>query len=322
MEGGRTPEDLAREASVPEKRLQEWLDFLPDALIEAVLPDGPITRLNRMARSLFGWTSEDVAGGVDPALLFADGEYARVRGIVDDYVGKSVATRTPYTRSGRQDLYEVRMKRRDGSEFEAECQSSFVLDDEGVPVGIRSIVRDITERKEAARQLEELSYRDPLTGCHNRRHLERERERLEGAGARWAGLVFDMDHLKEINDRDGHEEGDRLLRGFAHFVRQQHRPDDLFVRTGGDEFVLIAEAAAEPEAEAMARRLREAAGRKCPAQFSMGVAFRGPGESLGEVLARADRSMYESRTARRVPARRSRARRARNRRGAKAGQGD
>lgn len=322
MEGGKTREDLARDVSALERRLQELLDFLPDALIEAVLPAGPVTQVNRMARSLFGYTADDVAGGVDPARFFADGEYARVRDLVAEYVAHSVTTRTAYTRSGRQDLYEVRMRRRDGSEFEAECQSSFLLDAEGVPVGIRSIVRDITERKQMARRLEELSYRDPLTGCHNRHYLEKERERLEGAGALWACLVFDLDHFKEINDREGHEEGDRVLRGFAHFIRQQHRPDDLLVRTGGDEFVLIAEAAEEQEAEAMGQRLREVAARECPAEFSMGVAFRGRGEGIGDVLARADRSMYASRAAHRAPAGRGRAIRARDRGGTQTNRGD
>jgi hypothetical protein len=50
LEGGRTPEELARQISRLESRLQELLDFLPDALIEGRLPEGPVTGLNRMAR--------------------------------------------------------------------------------------------------------------------------------------------------------------------------------------------------------------------------------------------------------------------------------
>jgi PAS domain-containing protein len=99
---GKTGEDVTREVSALEQRFQELLDFLHDALIEAVLPAGPITQLNRMARSLFGYTVDEVAQGLDPSVLFAHGEYSRILGLVDEYVGHSVATRTPYTRSGRR----------------------------------------------------------------------------------------------------------------------------------------------------------------------------------------------------------------------------
>lgn len=158
---------------------------------------------------------------------------------------------------------------------------------------MRSIVRDVTARKELERQLEELSYRDPLTGCYNRRHLEGARGELEQPTARWACLVFDLDGFKSINDTYGHEEGDRVLRGFAHFVGRQHRADDMLVRTGGDEFALIVRA--ESEAEAVSDRLLAAAALDSPAGFSMGVAYRRPGEGLDAALGRADRTMYAAR---------------------------
>jgi diguanylate cyclase (GGDEF)-like protein/PAS domain S-box-containing protein len=298
MDDPRTREDLERQIALLERRFEELREFLPDALVEGRLPAGPVTYFNRMALVLFGYPPEEVRAGVPAPDLFAAGEFPRVQELVARYVGESLASRTPYARSGRQDLYEVRLRRKDGSEFVAECQSSFLLDAQGIPVGIRTLVRDITERKRLEGRLEELSYRDPLTGCYNRRHLQKERPRLERPTARWACLVFDLDHFKAVNDTHGHEEGDRVLRGFAHFVRRQHRPDDLLVRTGGDEFALIARADSDAEAEAIARRLREAAVVDSPAAFSMGLAFRRSGESLADVLARADRSMYATRAAR------------------------
>jgi diguanylate cyclase (GGDEF)-like protein len=160
---------------------------------------------------------------------------------------------------------------------------------------MRSIVRDVTERREMERRLAELSHRDPLTGCYNRRHLEERQEELERPSARWACLVFDLDHFKAINDTYGHEEGDRVLKGFAHFLGRHHRPDDLLVRTGGDEFALVVRADSEDEARGVSERLLEAAGLDSPAGFSLGVAYRRPGETLDEVLARADRTLYAAR---------------------------
>jgi len=98
---------------------------------------------------------------------------------------------------------------------------------------MRTIVRDITSRKELEIQLEEMSVRDPLTGCFNRRYLEKRRGELEQTGAHWACLLFDLTGFKEINDTYGHDEGDRVLRAFAHFLLRLHRSEDILVRLGG-----------------------------------------------------------------------------------------
>jgi diguanylate cyclase (GGDEF)-like protein/PAS domain S-box-containing protein len=295
-------EGLLREIEELKRELHEVLDHLPDAFTEAEISDHRVVYLNRMAQILFGYSPEEVAAGLDGSRLFADGEFERVRKILAGYVASSLKARVAYSPSGRHELLEFQMRRKDGSTFAAETQSSFVLDAQGIPRRMRSIVRDVTARKELERQLEELSYRDPLTGCYNRRHLEAIRADLERPTARWACLVFDLDDFKSINDTYGHEEGDRVLRGFAHFVGRQHRPDDVLVRTGGDEFALVARTDSQPEVEAVRERLLRAAELDSPAGFSMGVAFRRPGEGLDEALGRADRTMYAARGRRRRPA--------------------
>lgn len=108
-------------------------------------------------------------------------------------------------------------------------------------------------------------------------------------------LVLDLDRFKEINDTYGHDEGDRVLRGFAHFLARHHRPDDLLIRTGGDEFALVVRADSEQEVQGVSQRLLEAARLDSPAGFSLGVAYRHPGETLDQVMARADRTLYATR---------------------------
>jgi diguanylate cyclase (GGDEF)-like protein/PAS domain S-box-containing protein len=299
LDEDKSREDLLREIGELRVEVHEILDQLPDAFTEAEISDHRVVYLNRMAQILFGYGPEEVDAGLDGSTLFADGEFERVRTLLAGYVANSLKTGVPYAPSGRHDLLEFQMRRKDGSTFAAETQSSFVLDADGIPRRMRSIVRDVTARKELERQLEELSYRDPLTGCYNRRHLEAIRADLERPTARWASLVFDLDDFKSINDTYGHEEGDRVLRGFAHFVGRQHRPDDVFVRTGGDEFALIVRAESESEADTVTERLLQAADLDSPAGFSMGIAFRRPGESLDEALGRADRTMYAARGRRR-----------------------
>jgi diguanylate cyclase (GGDEF)-like protein/PAS domain S-box-containing protein len=288
-------EVLRRENAELRRQLEDFLYHLPDALVEGDLETQRILYMNRMAQVLLGYTAEDLRAGIPGHLIFAEGEAQRARVVVARYVETSLTTASPYTRTGRQDLHEFRMRRKDGTEFPAETQSSFVLDEKGLPRRLRSLIRDVTERRAMEKRLEEMSHRDPLTGCYNRRHLEAQRGELERPTARWAGLVFDLDDFKAINDTYGHEEGDRVLRGFAHFLSRHHRPEDLLVRTGGDEFVLLVRAGSEGEAQAVSRRLIEAAGLDSPAGFSLGMAYRRPGETVESVLARADRTMYATR---------------------------
>jgi diguanylate cyclase (GGDEF)-like protein/PAS domain S-box-containing protein len=295
-------QELLRQIDDLKAQLRELLDHLPDAFVETEIAEQRVVYLNRMAQLLFGYDAEDVQAGLPGKALFAEDQFDEVQSALARYVGTSIQEGVRYVKSGRQELLEFRMRRKDGSTFTAETQSSFVLDVSGIPRRMRSIVRDVTARKELERRLEELSHRDPLTGCYNRRHLEAARSDLERPTARWACFVFDLDGFKAINDTYGHEEGDRVLRGFVHFVGRQHRADDILVRTGGDEFALIVKAESEAEADTVSERLLDAAALDSPAGFSMGQAFRRPGEGLDAVLGRADRTMYAARGRRLRPA--------------------
>jgi len=288
-------EELRQANARLRKQFDEFIDQLPDALVESDVRGRRAIYMNRMARLLFGYGDDDLAEGIPGDALFAPGEVERAWPILGRYVDESLGGGPAYARTGRQELYEFRMRKKDGTIFVAETQSSFVLDEQGRPVRMRSIVRDVTARRDMEARLQEMSHRDPLTGCYNRRHLEAQREELERPTARWACLVLDLDNFKAINDTYGHDEGDRVLRGFAHFLARHHRPDDLLVRTGGDEFALVVRAGSEQEAQNVATRLVEAGGLDSPASFSLGVAYRRTGEGLESALARADRTMYAAR---------------------------
>ena len=112
-------------------------------------------------------------------------------------------------------------------------------------------VRDLTEKKEAQRQIEHLARHDALTDLPNRALLE---ERLEHAVA-WsrrtrdpvAVLALDLDRFKAVNDIFGHAEGDRVLCRVADILRSCTRTVDTVARIGGDEFVIVQVGAAQPE---------------------------------------------------------------------------
>lgn len=159
------------------------------------------------------------------------------------------------------------------------------------------------ERDVARRQALE----DPLTGLANRRCLdERGAEMVAGADGRpLAAVVLDLDHFKQVNDRHGHEAGDRVLQAVGRWLRTSLREGDLAARNGGEEFVmLLADTGADGAAALIERVLAElrlvehAAGdERFHCTFSAGVAELEPGDTLARLLARADGLLYRAKAA-------------------------
>jgi diguanylate cyclase (GGDEF)-like protein len=116
------------------------------------------------------------------------------------------------------------------------------------------------ELEDANRKLEMASYTDTLTGLANRRYLMQHFPRLLADHRGMQGLtimIIDLDALKPINDQHGHAAGDELIVEVAHTLRQAIRPDDILVRWGGDEFVVVAHAQHVEHACMLAERIRE-----------------------------------------------------------------
>jgi diguanylate cyclase (GGDEF)-like protein len=148
---------------------------------------------------------------------------------------------------------------------------------------------------------------DPLTGVLNRRGfidaLERELARARRYGLMFTLAYVDVRGLKAVNDTEGHLAGDRLLNEAAHLLKDSARADDVVGRIGGDEMgLLLVEQGAEG-ADAVIRRVtsqvperREALGIHSPWDLTVGTAsFPEDGSTVNELLATADRRLYEQR---------------------------
>lgn len=133
-------------------------------------------------------------------------------------------------------------------------------------------------------------WRDPLTGLFNRRLFDDRFDEVftaqHSAGADLSLVMIDLDHFKTLNDTRGHHAGDQLLRFAGSLIRQFVREDDLAIRLGGDEFLLVLPGVPRTEAEKLARRLA--------ALFHQYVSVmpglsRRPGLSVGIASLRHDR---------------------------------
>lgn len=140
---------------------------------------------------------------------------------------------------------------------------------------------------------------DPLTGVLNRSGLAGVlgRETASGIPTPRAIVVMDLDQFKDINDRAGHQAGDEVLREVGDAVRRAIRADDIAVRSGGDEFILILPRTHAAAARDLVTRLRH----ETRVQFSSGVSEWGADEAFDAALGRADRAMYAEKAERSAP---------------------
>lgn len=153
-------------------------------------------------------------------------------------------------------------------------------------------------------RLDALSYEaktDALTGLNNRRALEIVQEDLERRGITYCFLFMDLDHFKSINDTYGHPKGDEVLRFVAEVLRTTAREEDLCVRYGGEEFVVLLPNAKLLSAVRFAERVRKAVERGAtpldvPVTVSIGLAAAAPREDAAAVVRRADEALYRAKT--------------------------
>jgi diguanylate cyclase (GGDEF)-like protein len=162
----------------------------------------------------------------------------------------------------------------------------------------------------ALAQVRELSERDELTGLANRRsvmvQLEQAVARCNGGGAPLAVALLDVDHFKRVNDRHGHAVGDEVLRGFAGAVAARLRSSDRVARYGGEEFLLLLPGCGEAAAaEQAAHRVRLAVAQHAwdglvpglQVTVSAGVSLCQPGDTVAQLLQRADAALYRAKAA-------------------------
>jgi diguanylate cyclase (GGDEF)-like protein len=150
--------------------------------------------------------------------------------------------------------------------------------------------------------LARLALVDPLTGLVNRlggeRSIARELARARRLRSRLCFAMFDVDHFKQVNDRFGHQTGDRVLRLVGTTLRHTLRGSDVAVRWGGDEFLAVLPETNGQGAWISAERVRQAVGAAAvegvgPVTVSAGIAEMGPGEAVTAAIARADLNLYE-----------------------------
>jgi diguanylate cyclase (GGDEF)-like protein/PAS domain S-box-containing protein len=295
--------DVTERAKVEEQLRIAAAAFEAQEGIVIVGADRRILRVNRAFAEITGYTTEDVVGKTPASLRSGEHDPAFYQAIWD--------------RIAREGTWqgEVWNRRKCGEVFPSWFSAAAVKRDSGEITHYVATLIDITERKAAEKQIENLAYYDPLTQLPNRRLF---RDRLQQAlagcarsGRKGALLFIGLDNFKILNETAGHDVGDQLLVEVSRRIGGCVRKGDTAARLGGDEFVVLLEESSEcvREAAAQAKEIGERilaalnqpysiAGRLHHSTPSIGVTlFIDAVDSLDELLKQADIAMYQAKSA-------------------------
>ena len=296
---GRITHYVSVQQDVSERlRAQAERDMLAHALEvvgEAIMiTDGQhrIVHVNHAFTELTGYRIDDLQGLTPWALYEGTGNEDLYDAIAADLA------------QGREVRRHVAIRTKDGRALNT--LHSVTPDHEHDEHGVRNIssFTDVTELVTAASDLQRKASTDALTGLANRRageaalsaHLT-----SVASGGVMSIALCDIDHFKAVNDTYGHLSGDRVLGLVAAQLTGLVRGDDVAVRWGGEEFLLVLPGAAGAAAAGTAERVRQAIEGSPDAEvgrvtISIGVTEAGPDDTLTSLVARADEALYAAKS--------------------------
>ncbi len=162
----------------------------------------------------------------------------------------------------------------------------------------RRLMEKLEQQNQNAARLRSKIALDSMTGIFTRRYVTEQVEFLLQEKESFSLVYIDLDHLKQINDQEGHRAGDLYILRFTNELGAYLRKVDIFARVGGDEFVVLLPGC---PLETAAKRMEAIRSRLTgQSSFSYGVTFvpKESRDSVEEIFHRADRDMYRDKRAR------------------------
>ncbi|HEX3019959.1 MAG TPA: sensor domain-containing diguanylate cyclase [Chitinispirillaceae bacterium] len=263
-------------------------------IIFSVDTEGYILKFNKGAELHFEYSQEEIVGKPLEQLFVNISDKRKILNTI--------------LRTNKSVNEEIPMKTKSGNIILLNISISEMKNDNQI-IGMVVTAKDITEKKKLEmelvkknEQLSKLAITDSLTELYNSRHfhdqIKRELSRLKRNPERKLSLVLlDLDHFKELNDTQGHQMGDQVLRSLGQVIRVCLRKDiDMGFRYGGDEFIMILPDTDKRQAAIAAERIQKQFKSFCfgKTSLSMGIVEARCEEDEQSILKRADEAMYMS----------------------------
>jgi diguanylate cyclase (GGDEF)-like protein/PAS domain S-box-containing protein len=264
-------------------------------IIFSVDTEGYILKFNDGSVLHFGYTQEEIVGKPLRQLFVNEVDERKVVHAVL-LKGKSVNE-------------EIPMKTKDGRIILVNVSMSEMKGDSNQIIGLVVTAKDITEKKKLELELvsknellSRLAITDSLTELQNSRsffdQIKRELSRFNrNPGHKLAMIMLDIDHFKELNDTEGHQMGDKVLRSLGEVIRVCIRKDiDMGFRYGGDEFIVLLPDTDKNQARFAADRITKqfSAFKFGHTSLSIGITEAISNEDEKSLLKRADEALYQS----------------------------
>ena len=270
---------------------QATLLSIGDAVISCDI-HSKIIFLNKAAEALTGWRQEEALGQpVENVFsIFHEKTHEKCANIIDEVIRARKIIELG--------IHTILISK-DGSEKSVEDSAAPIFKENGELSGAVLVFRDVTEKRDAIKEIEYLGYHDKLTGLYNRRFYEEEIQRLDTARNLPLTIIMgDANGLKLINDTFGHTIGDELLKKAAKSIKRGCRSDDIVARLGGDEFVAILAKADKAETEIIINRIKAYVCKDEIKNIPISVSF-GHGtktdenQDIQEIFKNAEDDMYK-----------------------------
>jgi len=257
--------------------------------------DGYILKFNKGAEMHFGYTQEDIVGTPLKNLFVNEADERKILGVV--------------LLSGKSTNEEIPMKTKQGEIILLNLSISEMKNDYSQIIGLVVTAKDITEKKKLEMELVKknellgkLAITDSLTELYNVRffyeQILKELNRLKRAPQRKLSLMLmDIDHFKELNDTEGHQVGDAVLKALGQVIKACIRKDvDSGYRYGGDEFAVVLPDTDKIQAKVAADRIQKQFGafKFGRISLSIGIAEARIGETEKTLVKRVDECLYKS----------------------------
>ena len=274
------------------KVIKSLVDHSNDEIFILNMDDGRISYANNSAVERLGYSSAEIE-----QLTFAD--INQLSGKFDHWDKIAEGVRN----DGRLILEGKNLTK---SEECYPVEVSLSTDTRSQQDNIIAVVRDISQRKQFEKELENLASTDVLTGIFNRRKLMKvlslEVKRATRYNQPLCLIMFDLDHFKSVNDNYGHDVGDFVLREVSRMVSKRLRETNFFARFGGEEFIVILPVTELAGAGLLAERLRLTIEQLDTTPVnrvtaSLGVVQLMDNEATDELLKRVDVALYAAKDA-------------------------